>query len=91
MEAVQARRAFKKVPPPTQEVGQGLPALKYPQVPLSKLAWLEQLDKLECRPGADVAKLQEVRSWILHGVKASFAQEEPLPENTKLLKIRGTL
>jgi hypothetical protein len=39
--------------------------------------WLSQLDKLRALPGADLALLDEVHQWVVHGVKSVFPHGPP--------------
>ena len=67
------------VPAPSSAAGQGLPFLRVPEVAAARARWLEQLDRLGERPGADLALLQEVRAAVVDGVKQEFPAGAPPP------------
>lgn len=65
------------MPPPTQEVGKGLPALEVPVVAAKKVRWRAQIDKLCKLKGANTPLLTRVRRWVDKGVKAEFEHGPP--------------
>ena len=67
-------------PPRTKEPSGGLPLLGAPNVPAARTVWVAQLDKLAALPGADKALIAEVRSYVVDGVRAVFANGPPSPQ-----------
>ena len=77
-EVISGRRAFPRFPEPTQDEGKGLAARDIPDVKGAKAQWITQLDHLARADGADSSLLEEVRGWILHGVKSVFKGAPPV-------------
>ena len=75
-----ARSKTPPTPPPkTDAIDGGLPLIEAPDVAGTRAVWVAQLDKLAALPGADLVLIEEVRSYVLHGVRAVFADEPPPP------------
>ena len=71
--------SFPLVPDKTEVLGGGLPARACPAVAATSGRWVEQLEKIRALPGADMALLEEVEGWVVHGVKSKFLGGTPHP------------
>ena len=63
---------LERVQRPLKQVGQGLPLLSRPNVQQTAPRWLQQIQSLKSKYGADIEQLEEVESGIQSGFKSCF-------------------